>query len=92
MCTSGAGDYGSVARSTGGDKGRFLTRRETDLREREEFIRTREVQVRSIECELEAISKQADDLDLWSNVATGKHKPLYIVKTMVASFHKWFRN
>lgn len=70
----------------------FLQRRETDLREREEFIRTREVQVRSIECELEAISKQADDLDLWSNVATDKHKPLYIVKTMVASFHEWFCN
>ena len=70
----------------------FLQRRETDLRKRKEFLRTREVQLWSIECKLEAISKQADDLDLWSKVATGKHKPLYIVKTMVVSVHEWFCN
>ena len=56
----------------------FLQRRETDLRKREESLRTREVQLQSIECKLEPISKQADELDLWSKVATGKHKPLLV--------------
>ena len=50
------------------------------------------MQLRSIECKLEALSKEADDLDLWSKVGTGKHEPLDIVKPMVASVHEWFHN